>query len=435
MGLTGDRIFVGFGFGPIQSGLFLREAFHSGNFSRLVIAEILPEVVQLIRNADGYFYINIAHKDHIENEEIGPIEIYNPAQGGHELEGLIEAVGAASEISTAVPSTANYKSEKIGSLHKVLAEGIKKKKEIGGPPAVIYAAENHNRAAEILTGHVFGSLADDPQDWALSSIQFLNTVIGKMSQAVTDLDEIKQRKLKTITRDSPRAFLVEAFNRIFISQIHLNDTFTRGVEVFQEKEDLYPFEEAKLYGHNAAHALLGYIGKILGLQQVFESLNVPGLVPFVRSAFLDESGKALIRKYKGIDPLFTDAGFRNYAEDLLERMTNPNLADSIDRVTRDTGRKLGWNDRLIGTMRLALEQDVQPIRYAFGAAAAIEELGNDDLSGSEQIRIILQKIWKSAPEKQAEADAVIQMAAAAYIQLKRWRSSGFPNLEEFFSNR
>lgn len=86
-------------------------------------------------------------------------------------------------------------------------------------------------------------------------------------------------------------------------------------------------------------------------------------------------------------------------------------------------------------MRLALEQDVQPIRYAFGAAAAIEELGNDDLSGSEQIRIILQKIWKSAPEKQAEADAVIQMAAAAYIQLKRWRSSGFPNLEEFFSNR
>ncbi len=39
MTLTGNRTYVGFGFGAIQAGLFLYEAFQSGNFGRLVVAE------------------------------------------------------------------------------------------------------------------------------------------------------------------------------------------------------------------------------------------------------------------------------------------------------------------------------------------------------------------------------------------------------------
>ena len=44
----GDHVFVGFGFGPIQSGLFLNEAFQSGNFSRLVVAEIDQNLVDAV---------------------------------------------------------------------------------------------------------------------------------------------------------------------------------------------------------------------------------------------------------------------------------------------------------------------------------------------------------------------------------------------------
>jgi len=42
MPLSGKRTFVGFGFGPIQAGLFLYEAFLSGAFRRLVVAGVLP---------------------------------------------------------------------------------------------------------------------------------------------------------------------------------------------------------------------------------------------------------------------------------------------------------------------------------------------------------------------------------------------------------
>ncbi len=35
-----EYIFTGFGFGPIQGGLFVKEAFQSGNFARIVVSEI-----------------------------------------------------------------------------------------------------------------------------------------------------------------------------------------------------------------------------------------------------------------------------------------------------------------------------------------------------------------------------------------------------------
>ena len=52
------------------------------------------------------------------------------------------------------------------------------------------------------------------------------------------------------------------------------------------------------------------------------------LTRVARDAFVRESGGALIRKYASPgDDLFTEAGYRHYADDLLERMTNPYLAD------------------------------------------------------------------------------------------------------------
>ena len=166
-------------------------------------------------------------------------------------------------------------------------------------------------------------------------------------------------------------FLVEAFNRILITKITL-PAFKRGIDVFEEKEDLLPFEEAKLYGHNAAHALLGYLAH--DRQCTLMSDAPHDLRAFVREAFLEESGAALLKRYSGIDPLFSKAGWSHYVDDLMERMTNPWLEDAVARVIRDPQRKLAWNDRLIGTMRLTLDAGVEPKRYARGAAAACAHL-------------------------------------------------------------
>ncbi|MBZ5564775.1 MAG: hypothetical protein LAP13_20430, partial [Acidobacteriia bacterium] len=153
MALTGSRTFVGFGFGPIQSGLFLYEAFRSGNFRRLVVGEVLPDVVEVIRQAQGWYSVNVAHSDRVEIAPVGPVEIEDPAVEA-DRERLVAAVAEAEEIATAVPSVNFYVSSSPGSIHRLLAAGLRRKAADGGARAVVYAAENHNHAAEILEARV-----------------------------------------------------------------------------------------------------------------------------------------------------------------------------------------------------------------------------------------------------------------------------------------
>ena len=432
MALTGSRTFVGFGFGAIQSGLFLYEAFHSGEFSRLVVAEVMPETVAAVRRESGYFCVNIAHYDRVESARVGPVDIYDPNIEADRLD-ILAAIVEAEEIATAIPSVAFYVSEKPGSIHRLLADGLCQKIEKNRPRAVVYAAENHNHAAEILEAAVMDLVPQEQRAAVHSRVRFLNTVIGKMSQVVADPLEVRSRRLTPITSDLSRAFLVEAFNRILISKVHFPESFNRGIHVFQEKDDLLPFEEAKLYGHNATHALLGYLGAMLGVQSIADLQDVSGMLSFARKAFIEESGAALIRKHAGIDQLFTPEGYLNFADDLLERMTNPFLVDMIERVMRDTERKLGWNDRLIGTMRVALVQGVAPCRYALGAAAALVRLNPAILESQTPIGNVLDTIWQEASLDQIERNRLVALIESALGELRSWRLAGFPNLEIFYN--
>ena len=92
----------------------------------------------------------------------------------------------------------------------------------------------------------------------------------------------------------------------------------------------------------------------------------PELMTDTRTALIDECGQALCKKYAGADEYFEPANFRSWAEELLERMVSPALADSVDRVIRDPERKLGWDDRLIGAIRLCLSQKVDPANLIEG---------------------------------------------------------------------
>ena len=122
-----------------------------------------------------------------------------------------------------------------------------------------------------------------------------------------------------------------------------------------------------------------------------------------RAAFVDESGASLVKKYKSIrEPLFTVDGYRDYADDLIKRMVNPNLNDLISRVTRDARRKLGYDDRLFGTMRLALAHGIAPIHMARGAAAALTCVTDDAPRTREDVGATLREVWGEQTDEFAD---------------------------------
>jgi mannitol-1-phosphate 5-dehydrogenase len=372
-----EHVFAGFGFGPIQAGLFAKEAFESGNFRRIVVAEIDQRLVDAVRSSNGTYYVNVAGSDGIETVRIDGIELFNPTNAGDSA-ALRAALAEATEIATCLPSVNFFDSHPTVGVAALIAEGLRRRTS---GATIVYAAENHNRAAEILEQAVAqrlsvgraSSLAPNGRAGThhLQRVQFLNTVIGKMSQAVNDPREIAERKLAPIAPGFDRAFLVEEFNRILVTRTTIPD-FIPGIRVFIEKADLLPFEEAKLYGHNAIHALLGFVGLLKGYGKMMELKNDERVMRVAREAFIAESGGALIRRHAPLgDELFTESGYLHYAEDLLARMTNPYLADTTARAARDVVRKLGANDRIYGTMTLALEHGIEPNNMAVGAMAGI----------------------------------------------------------------
>jgi mannitol-1-phosphate 5-dehydrogenase len=364
-----SHVFTGFGFGPIQAGLFVKEAFQSGNFGRLVVAEIDRHLVDAVTANKGSYYVNVAKADGIDKLRVDNVTLLDPNVPG-DRQILLQVLAASTEIATCLPSVSFYDSDGGDSVASLIADGLKNSRADG---TILYAAENHNRAAEILQEAVARRMDANVSDRA----QFLNTVIGKMSRVVSDITEIREKHLTPIAPGIERAFLVEEFNRILVTRTRLCG-FQPGIEVFVEKDDLLPFEEAKLYGHNAIHAVLGFIGALKGYTRMTEVGRDPAVMQIARAAFLHESGAALVQKYARLgDELFTETGYECYADDLLQRMTNPYLADTIGRVCRDVVRKLGLQERIFGTMQLALDYGVEPTNMAIGALAGIAVLLQD----------------------------------------------------------
>lgn len=362
----GEHIFTGFGFGPIQGGLFAAEAFKSGNFSRIVVAEIDRQLVDAVKANNGSYCVNVAKADGIESVQIDNVELLDP-NIPRDRHLLAEVLARSTEIVTCLPSVDFYESGGENSVASLITKGLRQSKARG---TIVYTAENNNHAAEILKKLIIGTVGGPLP----ANVQLLNTVIGKMSRVVDDPGEIAQLKLETIAPGIERAFLVEQFNRILVNRTRIAG-FTPGIEVFIEKDDLLSFEEAKLYAHNAVHSLLGFVGAVKGYSAMTRLKDDPAIMQIARDAFLTECGPALIKKYGALgDELFTEAGFRDYTDDLLERMTNPYLADTVARAGRDAVRKLAINDRIFGTMQLALENSIEPRNMAIGAVAGVAVL-------------------------------------------------------------
>lgn len=408
------KVFVGFGFGAIQAGLFLYEAFRSGRFGRFVVAEVMPELVAAVRAGGGRCRVNVATETGIECHEVTGVEIFNPRDAG-DREALVEAVSLADEIATALPSVKFYGDGEAGSVSDVLAEGFRRRvARADSRRTLVYTAENHNHAAEILDEKLAGCWRLPLSDLK-GRVQCLNTVIGKMSGVVADESQIVRQGLARLTGAAGRCVLVEEFNRILITRIQWPD-FARGIAVFEEKDDLLPFEEAKLYGHNATHALLGYLARLQGLGFMADIRNDRELLALGRDAFLEESGRALCSRRRGVDPLFTEAGYRGYAEDLLKRMLNPFLRDSVERVVRDPRRKLGWDDRLVGTLRIVLQQKIAPLRYAQGARAALRML--EETEGGQPAKL-LDDVWVEAGPAQNEKREIKELILQSRLPTKK----------------
>ena len=95
---------------------------------------------------------------------------------------------------------------------------------------------------------------------------------------------------------------------------------------------------------------------------------------------------------------------------------------AVERAARDPWRKLGWDDRLIGLVRLGLSEGVATPRIAMGVAAGLE-IVTPGRKPSAQLAE-LSAGWPADVDA-AESDAVQARVVLGIEALRVWRTDGF----------
>jgi mannitol-1-phosphate 5-dehydrogenase len=345
------RTAVQFGAGNIGRG-FLAQLFHESGLVVLFV-DVASQVINAI-NARGEYTINIVG-DGACRVTIDQIRGLRSTEVG----GIAAAIAAADTeiVCTAVGAVA------LPLTAPAIAAGIERRYRAGNGPINVLLCENLHNAADVLRAVVSQLLPVADRDSILAETGFVQTVVSRMVPLQTDKDR---------TLD-PLGVRVEAYKRLPVDAEAW--VGPNPASSFVGLEAVSPFEayvERKLFTHNCAHAVLGYLGYAAGHEFGYEALHDSRIEPLLR-AVLEETGHALILKH-GIDP----AEHSEHVADLLRRFDNRELGDTCRRLARDPIRKLAAGDRIVGAARCCESQNVSPTALSWAIAAALRYDAKDD---------------------------------------------------------
>lgn len=266
-----------------------------------------------------------------------------------------------------------------------IVQGLRKRWSMCGKPLNIIICENLMDANKVLEQMLKAELTEAEQKMFDKTVGLVEASIGRMVPVQTD----------SMKDGDPLRVCVESYGFLPVDK----DAFKGEIPNIMNLVPFYPFDfyiKRKLYVHNMGHATCAYLGDLLGLPYIYESIAIPEVRILVQNAML-ESALALSKKY---DASLYD--LQMHITDLLGRFTNAALGDTCQRVGGDPARKLGAEDRLIGAASLALEQGITPAYISVGAAAALHRYLKENnlaqsLENAKAVLIEVSKIQKGDP--------------------------------------
>lgn len=294
------------------------------------------------------------------------------AVNGNDGEAAAEAIANCDIMATAVG--ARILKFIVGNL----VSGLRKRWERTDAPLNIIICENLMDANLILEKMLKEQLTEE-------EIQRFDRSVGLVEASIGRMVPVQTEQMKD---GEPMRVCVERYGFLPVDKA----AFQGDIPEIKNMVPFAPFDfyiKRKLYVHNMGHATCAYLGDLLGLEYIYQAIDVPEVRLLVQNAML-ESAMALSGKYgvalESIVPHITD---------LLHRFTNRALQDTCARVGGDPGRKLSAHDRLIGAASLALEQGMTPAYMCVGAAAGLHRYIQESESleqGAAAAKQVLQQV-------------------------------------------
>lgn len=302
------------------------------------------------------------------------------AVNGNDQEAASEAIAECDIMATAVG--ARILKFIVGNI----VAGLRKRWSRTDRPLNIIICENLMDANLVVEKMLKELLTDDEKKLFDERVGLVEASIGRMVPVQTE--EMKD--------GDPMRVCVERYGFLPTDKA----AFKGEIPEIRNMVPFAPFDfyiKRKLYIHNMGHATCAYLGDILGLDYIYQSIGVPEVRVLVQNAML-ESALALSGKY-GVEL----EKIVLHITDLLHRFTNAALMDTCARVGGDPARKLSPADRLIGSATLALEQGITPAYIAVGAAAGLRRYINE-AEGMEQGMDAAKKVLAEVSKLSADSE-------------------------------
>lgn len=140
--------------------------------------------------------------------------------------------------------------------------------------------------------------------------------------------------------------------------------------------------ERKFYTYNAANGTVSYLGALLGHEYISEAAR-DGRIAEILDKVYEETGRALCAKHK--IPFEEQMAF---AETSRAKLLDRIIVDTPERNARDPMRKLGPDDRLVGSAKLALDFGIVPHGLATAVASAIYYEGAPNDASAKELRAL-----------------------------------------------
>jgi len=380
---------VVFGAGQIGRA-FLGDLLTASGYA-VTFVDVVPAIVEALKSRSSY-----------EIDIVGPgarkVLVQNvSAIDGRDAEAASDCVARADLAATAVGNAA------LVHIAPNVAAGLEKRRLASGGPLDTIVCENLLHSGHIFKAMVLERMTPEGARWAGENFGAAEAVISRMVPVVPE----------EIARRDPLYIRCEAYAKLPVDSTAFKGPIP-AIEGLIASDRLIAYQERKLFTHNAGHALLAYAGYLRGCEYIWQTLEIPELR---RHAYegLWETGEALIRRHG-----FTRQEHERHIQDLFARFAVKELADQVSRVGRDSARKLGRADRLVGAALLALEGPRKPAHLVGGILDAMRFDAPGDPSAA-RVRALFTSGGSEAVLREisglSEADELFQMVLSQARQI------------------
>lgn len=385
-----------FGAGNIGRG-FLGQLFFESGY-RTTFIDVVDAVVEGLQKRESY-------PIHLVSDETTKIEVRNvTAVHAGDMDAVARVVAESDIGATAVGVSV------LPRIAPALAGGIALRfSDPAAPPLNVIICENMIGAGSFLREQVRAAL--DPTHHAAldEKVGFVEASIGRMVPVMTE----RERSI------DPLLVCVEPYCELPVDRAGFRGEIPE-IAHMKALDNFQGYVERKLFVHNMSHATAAYLGRLRGHEYIWQTVGDAAIRKEVEGA-LFEACRGLVAKH-GLDPVDLHA----HAEDLLDRYANRALGDQVARIAKDPIRKLGPNDRLIGTGLMCLDQGVEPRHVALGAAAALLYDHPDDPAAIEVQRVRTEHGPEEALRTFCHLDPNHELARLILEQLGRLQRGEWP---------